>query len=154
MNALLTEIKRSLVELDLGLSGDLTMTAPMEALMMALAENRVPTSWAAEAYPSLRQLNPWIQNLLQRVQQLSDWTSDLQVPKSVWLSGLFNPQSFLTAVMQVGELICHDRRTPTQLGPHNLANFSCLPVVTSRNNRSTCPTSFVSREYALFVELR
>jgi dynein heavy chain len=28
------------------------------------------------------------------------WTADLGVPKAVWLSGLFNPQSFLTAVMQ------------------------------------------------------
>lgn len=30
MNILLSEIRRSLVELDLGLAGDLTMTAPME----------------------------------------------------------------------------------------------------------------------------
>jgi dynein heavy chain len=34
------------------------------------------------------------------VQQLVEWTADLGVPKVVWLSGLFNPQSFLTAVMQ------------------------------------------------------
>ena len=103
MNVLLAELRRSLVELDLGLAGDLTMTAPMEALMHALAEDRVPAPWAAVAYPSLRGLGSWMQNLLQRVQQLSEWTADMQVPKSVWLSGLFNPQSFLTAVMQVGE---------------------------------------------------
>lgn len=35
-----------------------------------------------------------------RAAQLNDWTADLSVPKVVWLSGLFNPQSFLTAVMQ------------------------------------------------------
>jgi dynein heavy chain len=34
------------------------------------------------------------------VAQLTEWTADLGVPKAVWLSGLFNPQSFLTAVMQ------------------------------------------------------
>jgi dynein heavy chain len=34
------------------------------------------------------------------VQQLVEWTAELGVPKVVWLSGLFNPQSFLTAVMQ------------------------------------------------------
>jgi hypothetical protein len=79
MNMLLAEIRRSLVELDLGLSGDLTMTAPMEALMVALAEDRVPASWAAVAYPSLRTLGSWVQNLLQRVAQLAEWTADLQV---------------------------------------------------------------------------
>ena len=38
--------------------------------------------------------------MLMRVQQLIEWTAELGVPKVVWLSGLFNPQSFLTAVMQ------------------------------------------------------
>ncbi|KAL6747291.1 flagellar outer dynein arm heavy chain beta [Haematococcus lacustris] len=100
MNTLLAEMKRSLAELDLGLKGDLTMTEPMERLMKALATDTVPASWRNLAYPSLRPLGSWLQNLLQRVQQLVEWTADLGVPKVVWLSGLFNPQSFLTAVMQ------------------------------------------------------
>ena len=33
--------------------------------------------------------------------QLSDWTGDLAVPKVSWFPGFFNPQSFLTAVLQV-----------------------------------------------------
>ena len=100
MNVLLSEMKRSLAELDLGLKGDLTMTGPMEALMNALAEDRVPSGWTRLAYHSLRPLGSWLANLLQRFAQLNDWTADLGVPKVVWLSGLFNPQSFLTAVMQ------------------------------------------------------
>lgn len=100
MNMLLAEMKRSLAELDLGLKGDLTMSEPMERLMKALAVDAVPGSWRNLAYPSLRPLGSWLQNLLQRVQQLTEWTADLGVPKVVWLSGLFNPQSFLTAVMQ------------------------------------------------------
>ena len=36
-------------------------------------------------------------------QELESWTSDFSLPSSVWLSGFFNPQSFLTAIMQV----CH-----------------------------------------------
>jgi dynein heavy chain, axonemal len=32
---------------------------------------------------------------------ISEWTTDFKVPCSVWLGGLFNPQSFLTAIMQV-----------------------------------------------------
>ncbi|DBB00312.1 TPA: Dynein beta chain, flagellar outer arm [Trebouxia sp. C0004] len=100
MNGLLSTMKRSLAELDLGLKGDLTMSEPMEKLMLALANDGVPASWANMAYPSLRPLGSWLVNLLQRVSQLVEWTADLGVPKSVWLSGLFNPQSFLTAVMQ------------------------------------------------------
>ncbi|KAK9808985.1 hypothetical protein WJX72_007373 [[Myrmecia] bisecta] len=100
INVLLATMKRSLAELDLGLKGDLTMSEPMERLMTALADDAVPGSWALLAYPSLRPLGSWLLNLLQRVAQLTDWTADMGVPKSVWLSGLFNPQSFLTAVMQ------------------------------------------------------
>jgi len=128
MNALLAAMRRSLAELDLGLKGDLTMTEPMERLMTALAGDAVPPSWALLAYPSLRPLGSWMVNLLARVAQLAEWTADLVVPKSVWLpgarrapdcrppapagaarghtgaraprAGLFNPQSFLTAVMQ------------------------------------------------------
>lgn len=100
MNLLLAEMKRSLAELDLGLKGDLTISEPMERLMHSLASDAVPASWRNLAYPSLRPLGSWLLNLLQRCQQLTDWTADLGLPKVVWLSGLFNPQSFLTAVMQ------------------------------------------------------
>lgn len=46
--------------------------------MYSLAEDRVPASWAAVAYPSLRGLQSWLQNLLARVQQLVEWTADHQ----------------------------------------------------------------------------
>lgn len=48
MNALLSEMKRSLAELDLGLKGDLTISEPMEKLMYSLANDCVPgtTSFA------------------------------------------------------------------------------------------------------------
>ena len=35
-----------------------------------------------------------------RIKELESWTSDFNLPSSVWLSGFFNPQSFLTAIMQ------------------------------------------------------
>ena len=100
MNRLLAEIRRSLKELDLGLKGDLTMSEPMESVMSALANDRVPHGWERLAYPSLRGLGSWLVNLLARVQQLQEWSAEMALPSSVWLSGLFNPQSFLTAVMQ------------------------------------------------------
>jgi dynein heavy chain len=101
MNGLLFEMKRSLGELDMGLRGDLSITESMEALMNALYDDKVPATWANRAYPSLRALAPWLFNMLERQKQLEAWTADLATPKVTWLSGLFNPQAFLTAVMQV-----------------------------------------------------
>ena len=34
------------------------------------------------------------------MQYREGWTSDFNLPSSVWLPGFFNPQSFLTAIMQ------------------------------------------------------
>ena len=39
--------------------------------------------------------------MLARHAQLASWSSDLVTPFSLWLPGLFNPTSYITAVMQV-----------------------------------------------------
>ena len=45
-------------------------------------------------------LSAWYADLLVRIKELEVWTSDFALPNSVWLPGFFNPQSFLTAIMQ------------------------------------------------------
>lgn len=100
MNALLSTIRSSLKELALGLKGDLTISEVMEGLMNAMFLDKIPARWEKNAYPSLKPLGPWLADMQARVKQLADWSADLALPKSVWLSGLFNPQSFLRAVLQ------------------------------------------------------
>ncbi|KAI9221923.1 dynein heavy chain and region D6 of dynein motor-domain-containing protein [Blastocladiella britannica] len=100
MAMLTTEIKRSLRELDLGLKGDLTITEAMEALMNAIFFGSIPAQWEKLAYPSLNQFAAWYADLLQRIKELEMWVAEFQLPAVVWLPGLFNPQSFLTAIMQ------------------------------------------------------
>uniref|UniRef100_A0A8C3KG70 Dynein axonemal heavy chain 9 n=1 Tax=Calidris pygmaea TaxID=425635 RepID=A0A8C3KG70_9CHAR len=100
MNVLTSEIKRSLRELDLGLKGELTMTSDMENLQNALFLDMVPESWIRWAYPSTASLGTWFADLLARIKELEAWTGDFSLPSAVWLAGFFNPQSFLTAIMQ------------------------------------------------------
>ncbi|KAF4733564.1 hypothetical protein FOZ62_017846 [Perkinsus olseni] len=101
MNILLSEIRRSLTELEMGLSGALNVTDAMETLANNLSLNKVNPAWEKRAYWSLKNLAGWYADLLQRVAQLNEWTTKLSLLKSLWISGLFNPMSFLTAVMQV-----------------------------------------------------
>ncbi|NWX50021.1 DYH9 protein, partial [Steatornis caripensis] len=100
MNILTSEIKCSLKELDLGLKGELTMTSDMENLQSALFLDMVPESWIKRAYPSTASLGTWFADLLTRIKELEAWTADFSLPSTVWLAGFFNPQSFLTAIMQ------------------------------------------------------
>ncbi|RYG62642.1 hypothetical protein EON64_17480 [archaeon] len=102
MNILIQEIVRSLIELDLGFKGDLTVSDQMEELAYSLYMDRVPKAWASLAYPSMRALGAWLVDLQNRISQLGEWSSSPQeVPTVTWLPGLFNPQSFLTAIMQI-----------------------------------------------------
>jgi len=100
MNTLTAEMKRSLRELDLGLKGELTITSDMEDLSNSLFFDQVPPAWTKLAYASLNGLSAWYADLLLRIKELESWTSDFNLPSSVWLPGFFNPQSFLTAIMQ------------------------------------------------------
>ena len=100
MNMLLSEIRRSLIELQLGLQGALNMSEAMETLADSLFVSKVPPGWAKMAYASLKGLVGWWTDLTDRVGQLQDWSDTLVLPKSVWISGLFNANAFLTAVNQ------------------------------------------------------
>ena len=100
MNMLIGEIRKTLKDLDLGLKGELTITGEMEELSNSLFLDTVPENWTKRAYPSLHTLGLWYADLLQRIKELEAWTADFQLPPAVWLGGFFNPQSFLTAIMQ------------------------------------------------------
>jgi len=108
MNGLLSEIRRSLIELDKGMKGQLNMSQPMEDLIKAISINQWPgrnpfaqCRWESKAWPSMKNLASEFADMLLRIQQLVTWSTDLVTPISVWLPGLFNPTSYLTAVMQV-----------------------------------------------------
>ncbi|KAL4141307.1 hypothetical protein PRNP1_014428 [Phytophthora ramorum] len=107
MHTLLHEIQTSLVELTKGIQGTLNMTEQMEDLMEALSINQVPgrnvlhmCSWERYAWWSRKSLSLWFADLLERVQFLSSWTNEFRLPYSMWISGLFNPTAFLTAIKQ------------------------------------------------------
>ena len=107
MNTLLDSMRKTLIELDKGLKGQLNMSQGMEDLATAFILNQVPgrnpfslVSWEKLAWWSNKGLQTWFADLLLRCQQLEDWVNaDLKLPFSIWLPGLFT--SFLTAVMQV-----------------------------------------------------
>ena len=77
------------------------MSERMETLFQSLYLGRVPSNWEVLAYDSLRSLATWVDNLVARSQQLQTWVDDpTNVPTVVDISYLFNPQSFLTAIMR------------------------------------------------------
>ncbi|XP_011494831.1 PREDICTED: dynein beta chain, ciliary-like [Ceratosolen solmsi marchali] len=100
MNILCGELRRSLIELELGLKGELTVNADMEELQNYLYLDMVPPTWTRKAYPSNLGLTNWFADLLIRYTELQAWSNDFSLPSSIWLAGFFNPQSFLTAIMQ------------------------------------------------------
>ncbi|CAL8281941.1 unnamed protein product [Merluccius merluccius] len=100
MNFLTQEMRRTLRELSLGLKGELTMTGDMEDLQNAIFLDVVPKGWTQRAYPSMSGLALWFTDLLARIKELEAWAVDFSLPSAVWLAGFFNPQSFLTAIMQ------------------------------------------------------
>lgn len=70
-------------------------------MSFALTLGRVPGSWTKVAYFSKKNLLVWLEDLIIRCAQLEAWSDEFVTPTVLWLSGLFNPMSFLTAIMQI-----------------------------------------------------
>ena len=71
----------------------------MEILANSLTYNKVPPSWEKFAYFSRKGLALWFADLIERNVQLANWTAEMKTPNSLCIAYLFNPMSFLTAIM-------------------------------------------------------
>lgn len=99
-NSLLSVVHSGLAALELAVQGKAASTAETDALLASILRNAVPTSWKQRAFPSLKPLSSWIEDLKQRTGVLQSWLTAGTRPSPLWLSGLFFPQAFLTAAKQ------------------------------------------------------
>ena len=98
-NNLLAAISNTLRDLLKALKGLVVMSESLEKMANSLFLNQVPVQWTAKAYPSLKPLASWVNDLLLRVEFIHKWI-DNGVPPAFWISGFFFPQAFLTGTLQ------------------------------------------------------
>lgn len=75
------------------------MTLQLEKMFKALYDGKVSELWLAKSYPSLKSLGNYIIDLQKRCKFFWDWINN-GIPSTLWLSGFFFTQSFLTGVLQ------------------------------------------------------
>ena len=56
--------------------------------------------------------------------ELDSWTQDLVLPAVVWLSGLFNPQSFLTGEVKISK--ANNRDVSDDMSTRNINIADCF----------------------------
>eukprot|EP00796_Vickermania_ingenoplastis_P008354 gene8354-5852_t len=98
-NRLLRFIHNNLNEFIKAVKGEVVMSAELEAVGSSFFINEVPASWAGLAYPSLKPLSSWVEDLVLRVAFIQSWY-DSGAPKVYWMGGFFFPQAFLTGTLQ------------------------------------------------------
>lgn len=98
-NKLIDIMERTLPDLLKALRGLVVMSNELEAISNSIAVNQVPKSWANVAYPSLKPMSAWVDDLMDRLKFICQWI-DNGVPSVFWISGFYFPQAFLTGSLQ------------------------------------------------------
>ena len=75
------------------------MSQELDDMYLSLTNGVVPPNWEKVAYPSLKPLTAWFEDLIMRVEFLNAWLTGGN-PNAYWISGMFFPQGFLTGVLQ------------------------------------------------------
>jgi dynein heavy chain len=91
-------MKKSLVEIELAIKGFIVMSATLDSMYLMMLNNKVPANWAKVAFPSLKPLASWFNDLQQRVAFMLKWLTEGN-PPSYWMPGMFFPQGFMTGVL-------------------------------------------------------
>ncbi|XP_028810647.1 dynein heavy chain 6, axonemal isoform X2 [Denticeps clupeoides] len=98
-NNLLQVVRASLEILQNAIAGLVVMSEEMEGIYNSFLNKQVPGHWSRSAYPSLKPLGSWVNDLTMRTSFFQDWIARGQ-PKSFWISSFFFPQGFLTGTLQ------------------------------------------------------
>ncbi len=98
MSSLLALVGADLGSLKLAIAGTVTMSERLQAVVDSLNAAQTPAAWTKLSWDS-RSIGAWAEALKMRGEQLQRWIHKIKLP-IYWLSGLFNPRAFLTAVCQ------------------------------------------------------
>ncbi|XP_054710373.1 dynein axonemal heavy chain 5-like [Uloborus diversus] len=98
MNKVIQSVRSDLSDLQLAIDGTIIMNDALREAFEAIYHARVPLQWAKISWESST-LGFWFTELLERDQQFRKWCFSGR-PTTFWISGLFNPTGFLTAMRQ------------------------------------------------------
>ncbi|XP_037908989.1 dynein heavy chain 3, axonemal [Hermetia illucens] len=98
-NRLLEYIRRSLINVQKAVQGQIAMIPELERIHHAMIIGKLPGDWLGKSYPSLKPLGGYINDFLARLDFFQNWIDNGE-PNVYWLSGFYFTQSFITGVLQ------------------------------------------------------
>lgn len=98
-NRLLEVLLTSLHEMQRSIRGEVVMSAELLELGTSMVNGLVPDMWHKAAYPSLKPLGAWVNDLLARFEMFDRWIAEGS-PAVYWISGFYFTQAFLTGTRQ------------------------------------------------------
>ena len=93
-------MNETLTDLISSLKGEIAMNAEIESIMLSIYNGLLPDQWRKLAPETQKSLLNWIEHYRHRYEQYQDWLDNGE-PKTMWLSGLHIPASYLKAIIQI-----------------------------------------------------
>jgi len=118
-NAMLGMLSKVLKNLQLGIQGLVVMSSELDEVFGCLYDSRVPPTWL-KPYPSLKPLAAWMLDLMERIKQLTEWSTQGH-PVLLWIGGLTFPTGYLTGLLQA-----HARKNNQAIDAYSWS-FDVLP---------------------------
>ncbi|CAG0890517.1 unnamed protein product [Cyprideis torosa] len=98
MKKIIMTVHENLVDVKLAIDGTIVMSESLREALDAMYDARVPEAWRKISWQSTT-LGFWFTELVERDIQFRKWLFQGR-PNVFWMTGMFNPQGFLTAMRQ------------------------------------------------------